>query len=934
MTEHPSAHLLASHQAMLTASAISADVATQRGYRTVESKAELKRLGFGANQLLVPTLLAPIYNAAAEVALLHHRPDMPRMRNGKPAKYEFPAGQSMAVDVHPFLKDKVRDPNVPLFITEGVKKADSAISAGLCCIAVVGVWNWRGGNEYGGKTALPDWEAIALKDRQGKPRQVYLCFDSDVMLKAPVYQAMARLKAFLESRGARVALIYLPPQADGSKNGLDDYLAAGHTPADLLACASPEMRPPPASEEEKASEILPYRETPRGLVHDKQTRDGLIATPLANFTARIEADIIEDDGAETRRLFEITVQRAGRCTTFSLPAASFAAMNWPAEHLGAGALLYPGLGTKDHARVAIQLLSGDPPLQHVFAHTGWREVALGQWDYLHAGGTIGNPTEGESGSQSTHVRLSPALERFRLPEPPQGDELVEAVRSSLHLLNLMPDALSFPLLGATYRAAMETCDFSVFVAGPSGAFKSEAAALFQQHFGAGLDARHLPAAWSSTDNFLEGLAFTAKDALLTIDDFAPTGTAMDVQRLHSKADRVLRGQGNNAARGRMRADGTLRATKPPRGLILSTGEDVPQGVSLRGRMCILELTPGDITPDALTTCQADAASGRYAASMAGFLCWLAPRYAETKARLREEITRLRTEAAASHLHRRTPEITANLGAGLRYFLRFAVSAGALDKAEARALWLRGWAALGAAAQAQMRHQAASEPTLRFLELLSAALASGKAHVAGIDGGEPVDPQRWGWRSEVIGSGEYERQVWEPKGDRVGWAEGDDLYLQPDAAYNTAKRLGSESGDSISLGSKTLNKRLKERGLLVTTDEGRDRLTVRKMIAGNRQVVLHLHSDCLMSEKPSHSAQPEQNGSAIRGGAEVKGPISWDGFSGRVQESAHKTVPFSGQSPHIGNGNGTVGPISHTYNAPAANDVGGGQPLGDFIEVEL
>jgi hypothetical protein len=46
----------------------------------------------------------------------------------------------------------------------------------------------------------------------------------------------------------------------------------------------------------------------------------------------------------------------------------------------------------------------------------------------------------------------------------------------------------------------------------TGRFKSEAAALAQQHFGAGLDARHLPANWSSTGNALEALAFTAKDA--------------------------------------------------------------------------------------------------------------------------------------------------------------------------------------------------------------------------------------------------------------------------------------------------------------------------------------------------------------------------------------------------------------------------------------
>jgi hypothetical protein len=57
------------------------------------------------------------------------------------------------------------------------------------------VWNWRGTNEHGGKTALPEWEYVALNDRD-----VYIVFDSDVMLKPQVYDALARLKPFLESR--------------------------------------------------------------------------------------------------------------------------------------------------------------------------------------------------------------------------------------------------------------------------------------------------------------------------------------------------------------------------------------------------------------------------------------------------------------------------------------------------------------------------------------------------------------------------------------------------------------------------------------------------------------------------------------------------------------------------------------------------------------
>ena len=134
------------------------------------------------------------------------------------------------------------------------------------------------------------------------------------------------------------------------------------------------------------------------------------------------------------------------------------------------------------------------------------------------------------------------------------------------------------------------------------------------------DARHLPGSWRSTGNALEGLAFLAKDALLTVDDFSPTGTTYDIQRMHREADRFLRAQGNISARQRMRADASLRPSKPPRGLILSTGEEVPRGESLNARMLVTELPnegPGSLDWGCLTDCQRAAAEGWYARAMAG-----------------------------------------------------------------------------------------------------------------------------------------------------------------------------------------------------------------------------------------------------------------------------------------------------------------------------
>jgi putative DNA primase/helicase len=237
------------HAAKIGSSAISAEVAAQRGYRTVHTKSGLAELGFGRSQQIVPTLLVPVWGVTGEIAMRLHRPDNPREHKGKGngktkvVKYETPAKGSMVLDVPPGARARIADPKVPLWVTEGVLKADAAVSAGLCCIAVLGVWNWRGTNADGGKTALADWESVALNGRQ-----LFIVFDSDVMTKRAVHDALARLGALLARRGAEVAYVYLPQGESEAKVGLDDFLAAGGTADGLRRLARTRLAEPESSD--------------------------------------------------------------------------------------------------------------------------------------------------------------------------------------------------------------------------------------------------------------------------------------------------------------------------------------------------------------------------------------------------------------------------------------------------------------------------------------------------------------------------------------------------------------------------------------------------------------------------------------------------------------------------------------------------------------
>jgi hypothetical protein len=70
---------------------------------------------------------------------------------------------------------------------------------------------------------------------------VRVIFDSDVTVKPEVQLALSRLVAFLESRGAKVRIVYLPDGPNGQKVGLDDYLLT-HT-SDELDAIPPGARP-------------------------------------------------------------------------------------------------------------------------------------------------------------------------------------------------------------------------------------------------------------------------------------------------------------------------------------------------------------------------------------------------------------------------------------------------------------------------------------------------------------------------------------------------------------------------------------------------------------------------------------------------------------------------------------------------------------------
>ena len=539
--------------------------------------------------------------------------------------------------------------------------------------------------------------------------------------------------------------------------------------------------------------------------------------PLSNFTGRIVEDVEVDDGSgEIARFFTVEARMGQRRTRFDVPSQSFEGLSWVPRHLGALASV-EGPRVKHLVAKAIRLESAKSLKEmRAFGHTGWIEVD-GRWVYLHADGAIVGPG---AAPFSGRIVLSGKLARRSFPEAPSNDPeaLREAVRAAFALWDLAADEISIPLMLSAYRAVLGEVDYTIHIAGPTGLGKMTLAQLAVSHFGAGLGPRD-QTNFESTAYSIEREAFALKDQVLLVDDYRGTPEHRKILAF------IARGAANRSGRGRLAGDGTLGGDKPPRALVITTGEDLPVGESLTARILVIRVPEGsrlDLSQEApVNAAQATAHTGRHALAMAGFIRWLAPRYGEISSNLEARRNQLGRQARPIASHSRTPGIYGDVMIGLEQWMSFAREIEAVDEDQAAALEERAGVAVMAAISDQAQYLESADPVERYRELLREALASGNAHLR-TPGGVPGP------------------------GVHLGWTSLEGTFLLPDASLRLAKHMAAAVGEPLPFSGQAMNKRLLERGWLVATnlDKKRRSIAVRRTVEGRTETVLHLKSEFL------------------------------------------------------------------------------------------
>ena len=538
-----------------------------------------------------------------------------------------------------------------------------------------------------------------------------------------------------------------------------------------------------------------YKNKDGCLCEIKHNKQGEYDKKLCNFTPWIVSEITVDDGVETSTRIRLAgVHESGR----TLPEIEIAAeelgnFNWLHKNWGIDCILEQGYGVKDSIRYAIQTTASDATKQMIYTVTGWKQIN-GQHHFLMPG------------DEAQTVSLAGRMHGYTMERSFHVEDAAHTL--GILLSHLAPPEVLLPLLAYTFltplnhflKLAGYEPKFVVFLIGKTGSRKSSLSAMVLSYFG-NFTGTDLPLTFGDTKNSILHHTYVLKDVLTCIDDFHP-GSRQEETRMTETVQTIMRGYGDRAGRGRLRADASPMESRPPQGNAIITGEFPPDiGESGTARYFMLELREGDVDLNLLSNCQEYAASGSLQRCMFGYLEWLKETYlkddksvkkfvADLKRKFEEKRSAFQTSGILCH--GRVPEMVAWMQMGMEYLLKFLKTKLNLDDAEILEFQNRFQSILYKLAERQAESIIQDKPTHKFVRKFYALLESGKVCV--LDKNRPCDfiPQSC-----------------------VGYEDDEFFYLHSEVIHKEVRKLCDEQGESFTISQKSLLKALAEEGFVET-----------------------------------------------------------------------------------------------------------------------
>jgi hypothetical protein len=400
--------------------------------------------------------------------------------------------------------------------------------------------------------------------------------------------------------------------------------------------------------------------------------------------------------------------------------------------------------------------------------------------------------------------------------------------TSLSFLDIGKREITLPLLTYTFLAPLTTIlptmpNFSLYLYGVSGSFKTTLAALALSHFGDFSSIDSLPN-FSDTSGAIEKRAFRIKDALFLLDDFAPSHRKQDRERKEEVSQATIRAFANRTGRARLRSDTSEMPRIFPRGLLLVTGEEAPALQSTLARILLIELSRKDIDRERLTALQNKA--HRLPHAMTSYLLFVRDNMTAIIRAFPERFRSLRSQATNDGYHGRLAEQTAFFIFALDLWVTWLTEKKIIAESDARERIAEAWGIFQPLSASQNRRIAGDDPIDGFFEILGSLVFTHRAR---------LDPCHH--EGAPVGAG-----------DRIGFFDSERLYLQFNAAWNSAMTFLSKEGGHFPFSKSTFLYMLKQRGSIVLSRSGE--ATKPKTIDGESIRVLEIKEGVLINRVTS------------------------------------------------------------------------------------
>ncbi|BAZ33800.1 hypothetical protein NIES4074_63140 (plasmid) [Cylindrospermum sp. NIES-4074] len=147
-------------------------------------------------------------------------------------RYHSPLGQRLQDKLNSliFWEWVIANPQIPIILCEGEKKAACLLSLGFVAIALPGIWNGRVGRKDFDERLHPDLLPLT---QPGRKFQILFDYETKLKTRWSVYQATVRTGKAIEAAGCVCEVVQLP----GPEKGVDDFVVAQRENANALLTA-------------------------------------------------------------------------------------------------------------------------------------------------------------------------------------------------------------------------------------------------------------------------------------------------------------------------------------------------------------------------------------------------------------------------------------------------------------------------------------------------------------------------------------------------------------------------------------------------------------------------------------------------------------------------------------------------------------------------